>query len=51
MAAFFAAGLIYSVLPMTGFIIFGEYTSALLAGLVALVCGIVTVKMVQRLTR
>lgn len=50
-AAFFAAGLIYSVLPMTGFIIFGEYTSALLAGLVALVCGIVTVKMVQRLTR
>ncbi len=48
-AAFVAAGMIYSVLPMTGFIIFGEYKSALIAGSVAIVCGVITLVMVKRL--
>jgi Na+/proline symporter len=48
-AALFAAGLIYSVLPMTGFVIFGEYRSALLSGGAAIFFGIVTWRMVHRL--
>ncbi|MDG2014350.1 MAG: Na+:solute symporter [Pirellulaceae bacterium] len=50
-AAVIASILIYSVLPMTGFIIFGEYQSALIAGSVALVCGLITLKLVRRLAR
>ena len=50
-AALFAAGLIYSILPMTGFIIFGEYKSAATAATVAAVCGAVTLYLVRRLTR
>ena len=50
-AALFAAGLIYSILPMTGFIIFGEYKSAAIAANVAAVCGAVTLYLVKRLTR
>ena len=49
-AALFAAGMIYSILPMTGFIIFGEYRSALGSGIVALVCGAVTLMFVKRFT-
>ena len=49
-AALFAAGLIYSVLPLTGFLIFGDYTSAAISGIVAVVCGVMTCVLVKRLT-
>ncbi len=49
-AAFFAAVLIYSVLPMTGFLIFGDYASALSSAAVAAVCGVITIRMTRRLT-
>ena len=50
-AAVIASVLVYSVLPMTGFIIFGEYQSALIAGTVAIICGLITLQFVRRLTR
>lgn len=49
-AALFAAGMIYSILPMTGFIIFGDIESAVIAGLAAIACGVVTLILVKRLT-
>jgi len=49
-AALFAAGLIYSVLPLTGFLIFGDYRSAAIASIIAAVCGAITLVLVRRLT-
>ena len=40
-AALFAAGLVYSVLPLTGFLIFGDYSAAAYCIVVALFCAIV----------
>ena len=44
--AIFAAAVVYSVIPLIGFIIFGEYTSALWCTLIAAVClGVVLLLM------
>ena len=48
-AAVVSSMLIYSVLPLTGYLIFGEYQSAGLAAGVAVVSGIVTVLLVGKL--
>jgi hypothetical protein len=43
--------LIYSVLPLTGYIIFGEYQSAIVCAIVACISGVATIALVTRLTR
>ncbi len=49
LAALFAAGLVYSILPLTGFVIFGDYDSALLCLMVASVCGIAVALIVRKI--
>ena len=49
-AALVSSVLIYSVLPLSGFIIFGQYGAALLSGAIAIVSGAATVLLVRRLT-
>lgn len=48
-AALISSVMIYSVLPLCGFLIFGDYQSAMISGLIATVSGIATVAMVKRL--
>lgn len=40
-SAFLGAAIVYSVLPATGFLLFGDYLKALVAIVVAVVCGVV----------
>lgn len=47
--AFLAAGIVYSVLPMTGNIIFGNYTSAMISAAVAIACGSGVTILVRRM--
>ncbi|MGI9516301.1 MAG: sodium:solute symporter family protein [Pirellulaceae bacterium] len=49
-AALFGAGLIYSVLPLVGFVIFGDWQAAAIAAVVAAVCGVITLVLVRKLT-
>lgn len=49
-AAFFAAGIVYSVLPLTGFLVFGDYTSAALSGGVAIGCGVVVAVLLRNMS-
>ena len=49
LAALFAAGLVYSILPLTGFLIFGQYRSAALCLVAAVVCALVVAMMVRRI--
>ncbi len=39
LAAFLAAGIVYSILPLTGFLIFGDYRAAAICAAMALGCG------------
>lgn len=50
LAALVSSVLIYSVLPLCGYIIFGNYTSALLCGTVAVAAAIATAVLVRKLT-
>lgn len=50
-AAFAGSTFIYSMLPLTGFIIFADYENAAISGTVAVISGLLTIIMVRRLTR
>jgi Na+/proline symporter len=50
-AALFATGIVYSILPAIGNLIFGHYTAAIGCGAVSLVCTIVVAYFVNRLTK
>jgi Na+/proline symporter len=47
--AFLAAGIVYSILPMTGYLIFGQYLSALMAAAIAVVCAAGVIVLVRRM--
>ena len=49
-AAIVSSILIYSVLPLTGYIIFGDTRSAMISGAVAAVAGVATLILVRKLT-
>ena len=49
LAAMVGSLLIYSVLPLTGFLVFGHYHAAAWCALVATISGLITVAMVRRL--
>jgi Na+/proline symporter len=48
-AALVSSVLIYSVLPLTGFLIFGRYGAAAICSVVALFSGLVTIGLVRRI--
>ncbi len=48
-AAFFAAGIVYSVLPLTGYLIFGDYRSATICGAIAVICAAVVIWLTHRI--
>lgn len=48
-AAFFAAGLVYSTIPMIGFAIFRDYQSAGICFGIAMLCGVVVIYLVRRI--
>ncbi len=49
-AALFAAGLIYSVLPLIGFVIFGDWQAAGIAAVSAAFCSVITLVLTNKLT-
>jgi Na+/proline symporter len=51
LAAIISSVLIYSVLPLGGYLIFADYHSASVCGIVAVASGVATMSLVKRLTR
>lgn len=51
LAAVVSSVLIYSVLPLCGQLLFGEYEAALVSGTIAAIAGCATLLLVRRLTR
>ncbi|MFK7821316.1 MAG: sodium:solute symporter family protein [Planctomycetaceae bacterium] len=51
LAAIASSILIYSVLPLTGYVVFGAYQSAAIAAGIAVVSGVVTVLLVRKLAK
>lgn len=51
LAALVSSVLIYSVLPLIGYLIFGDYLAAMVCGGIAFVSGTATIMLVRKLTR
>ena len=49
LAALFAAGVVYTVLPLTGYLIFGNYGAAAMCGAFALICIALVVILIRKI--